>query len=120
MRHTVCDVSTLETGTIKQATIGRRTILLSRLPNGEIRAFSGKCPHQGADLAYGCISGTTTGTHPNEVAFERPGEILRCPWHGFEFSLIDGEPAVKSSASLPMRLRFFDVEIDDGKVVVVL
>jgi len=119
-RHTICDATALEEGKITQAEVGRRKILLSRLPSGEIRAFSGKCPHQGADLAFGCISGTTKGERPNEITYEEAGEFLRCPWHGFEFSLLTGEPAVHANPGSPMKLRFYDVEVDNGKVVVVL
>lgn len=118
-RQIVCDAAELEVGKLTPAAVGRTKVLLSRLPSGEIRAFSGKCPHHGADLEFGCISGTTTAERPNEVSFERPGEVLRCPWHGFEFCLVTGEPSAPQNDAAPMRLRFYDVEIEGGKVVVV-
>jgi 3-phenylpropionate/trans-cinnamate dioxygenase ferredoxin subunit len=32
----------------------------------------------------------TEATRPYEAAWVREGEILRCPWHGWEFTIKDG------------------------------
>jgi nitrite reductase/ring-hydroxylating ferredoxin subunit len=113
-------VSELEVGKITPAKVGRSPIIVAKLPSGEIRAVGGKCPHQGADLEHGCISGTTESATPNQLRYCGYGETLRCPWHGFEFSLIDGLPAVHDTTWLPIRLRLYDVEIDGNDVVVTI
>jgi nitrite reductase/ring-hydroxylating ferredoxin subunit len=46
------------------------------------------------------------------------GETLRCPWRGFEFSLLDGRPTVPAAPQRPMMLRFYDVEVDGDDIVV--
>lgn len=117
-RHIVCDLDDLRPGALTTAKLGRSSIVLSLLPDGAVRAFSGRCPHQGADLSQGCIENTVRSDAVNELEVERRGEVLRCPWHGFEFSLIDGSSLVPASESMPLKLRLYDVEIDDGKVVV--
>ncbi|QXD25110.1 Rieske 2Fe-2S domain-containing protein [Opitutia bacterium ISCC 51] len=49
------------------------------------------CPHAGARFSEGRVSGLVQGTHPDEpVGFCRKGEIITCPWHGWEFDLTTG------------------------------
>jgi nitrite reductase/ring-hydroxylating ferredoxin subunit len=115
----VCKVGDVGVGALTEVMVGRSPIVLSRLPSGEIRAVGGRCPHQGAMLRFGCVTGATRGDEPNEVTYGREGEILRCPWHGFEFSLVDGMPTTPDSDSLKMRLRFYEVEVLGDDVVVV-
>lgn len=119
-RHVVCKVDALDVGKITPANIGRSPIIVLKLPSGQIRAVGGKCPHQGAELKHGCISGLTQSDTPNELELCGFGETLRCPWHGFEFSLVDGLPSVEGTAHLPMKLRFFDVEVEGENVVVTI
>lgn len=119
-RHVVCKADELVVGKIVPANIGRSPIIVMKLPSGQIRAVGGKCPHQGAELKHGCISGMTHSDMPNELELCDYGETLRCPWHGFEFSLIDGLPSVESFSHLPMKLRFFDVEVEGDDIVVTL
>ena len=117
-RHVVCRADQVVIGKITPATLGRFRIVLTRLPSGEIRAVSARCPHQGAALEHGSISGLTCSDRPNEITFCNYGEILRCPWHGFEYSLIDGRALVENHAPSPLKLRIFDAETEDGNVVV--
>lgn len=117
-RHAVCKLADVTVGKLTEVKVGRSTVVLSRLPSGEIRALSGRCPHQGAALGHGCIAGFVDAEVPNVLRMARDGEVLRCPWHGFEFSLIDGEPTVPSPAAMPMRLRFYPAEIVGEDIVV--
>lgn len=117
-RYEICKAEDLAVGDLMRASIGRSQILLSRLPSGEIRAFSARCPHQGADLGFGCISGSTRSDRPNELEYHSEGEVLRCPWHGFEFCLKTGRALVEAPEALPMQLRLYKVEVEAGTVVV--
>ena len=116
-RHFVCRLDEVAPGVIKPVTAGRGTILLTRLPAGEIKAVGGRCPHQGANLQYGCLTGYVTSDCPNDLHSERPGQILRCPWHGFEFDLSDGRSVADHGK---LRLRQFSVEVEDENVFVVI
>lgn len=118
-RHDVCAVGEVTAGRITPVTVGRRTVLLTRLPSGEARAVLGRCPHQGAPLEFGCITGETVMNGSGKMRMCRQGEILRCPWHGFEFDLASGEPAVAAPGGGRMRLRFLAVETEGDRVVVV-
>lgn len=58
--------------------------------DGECYAIHNQCPHQGAPLVEGQLTGLTTAEGIGEYRYDREGEILRCPWHGWEFDVTDG------------------------------
>lgn len=118
-RHVLCKSDEIQVGKITRALIGHSPVLLCRLPSGEVKAIFGRCPHHGADLTYGCIAGMTRSDMPNSITYEGEGEILRCPWHGFEFHLSSGKPLVESAQGRPMHLRFLKVEIESDRVILV-
>jgi Ferredoxin subunits of nitrite reductase and ring-hydroxylating dioxygenases len=59
--------------------------------DGEYYALKNDCPHQRASLCEGSLTGLTTADAPGEFEYERDGEIVRCPWHGWEFDVTTGE-----------------------------
>ena len=116
-RHLVCRLDEVSGNAMKPVKMGRGTLLLTRLPSGEIKAIASRCPHQGANLEYGCVTGHAYSDRPNELHMDRSGQILRCPWHGFEFDLSSGESVADHGK---LRLRRFDVEIENGDVFIVM
>ena len=58
--------------------------------HGWFYALRNRCPHQAAPLCLGAIKGTTLPGKPGEYVWARDGEILRCPWHGWEFDITTG------------------------------
>lgn len=118
-RHTVCKVSDVRQGEVWPAMVGKARILLSRSPNGDIRAYAGRCPHQGAPLEYGCVVDLVEGDHLNEISVDKSCNVLRCPWHGFEFSLATGQAVVQNAIGKYLRLRTYEVEIKGDDVVIV-
>src|SRR5258708_37674464 len=59
--------------------------------NGEHHALINRCPHEGAPLSYGHVLGCFESKRPGEYALTRRGEMLRCPWHGWEFDIKTGQ-----------------------------
>ena len=57
---------------------------------GSYFALRNVCPHQGAPLCRGSVRGTTLPSAPGEYRWGRDGEIIRCPWHGWEFDVLTG------------------------------
>ena len=53
---------------------------------------------------------------PGEWRWGREGEILACPWHGWEFDLLTGQ----ALADPRDRLRLYPVTVEDGTVFVLL
>ncbi|GHO85151.1 Rieske (2Fe-2S) protein [Dictyobacter formicarum] len=58
---------------------------------GTYYALRNSCPHQGAPLCAGTVTGMTLPSSPGEYLYGRQGEIVRCPWHGWEFDLTNGK-----------------------------
>jgi nitrite reductase (NADH) small subunit len=112
----LCAADEVAPGVLRHVIAGRRDIVLTRLPSGELRAFAARCPHHGAPLAAGCIA-AEVAAEAGVPCLRRVGEVLRCPWHGFEFDLVSGAPLVEAPAGLPMRLHFYRVAERDGRVV---
>ena len=94
---------------------GRHSVGVVRLRTGELKAMRNWCPHKGAPICRGIVGGTWPPSAPGELTFDREGEVLVCPWHGFEYDLNDGQELYRE---IPTRLRFFPVQVRDGMVYV--
>lgn len=117
-RHKVCAEAEVVSGNLKPVQAGRAKVLLTRLSDGTIRAIGARCPHQGADLEAGCVVSFVDGDAPGRLKVEAGRDVVRCPWHGFEYFAETGEPTVPSPAHHRLRLRLYAVEVEDGEVVV--
>lgn len=74
------------------------------------------CPHQGARLSDGQIGGTALARRPgDEIALGRTGEILSCPWHGWEYDVCTGRSLC---APEKVRVRTYPVRVEGGRVMV--
>ncbi len=123
----------LPPGSRRIVTVGTRSIGVFNV-NGELFAVRNSCPHQGGPLCLGVVDGLATarfrdGARP-VVELEREGEILRCPWHAWEFDLRTGEAIFGEGVRVkaydveveqaPEGVETYDVSVDDGMVVVLL
>ena len=92
-----------------------RGIVVARKDEQTFYAVRDVCPHQGAELSKGSYTGTNVPSPVGEFRHGREGEILRCPWHGWEFDLTTGcslhDPERK-------RVKTFKVIVDGDDVVV--
>lgn len=77
--------------------------------SGSYYAWRNVCPHAAAPVCRGKISGTKLPSDVYEYKFGKDNEILRCPWHGWEFDLLTG----KHLADESVKLRGYDV-IEEG------
>ena len=57
---------------------------------GTFYALRNACPHQSGPLCRGQVKGLLQATDQKHLTLSREGEILRCPWHGWEFDLTTG------------------------------
>jgi 3-phenylpropionate/trans-cinnamate dioxygenase ferredoxin subunit len=89
-KHLVSTVAELPPGGRKLVEVAGRSIGVFNV-NGEFFALRNRCPHQGAELCTGPLGGSVTSTGPGHYEFTRAGEILRCPWHGWEFDIRTGQ-----------------------------
>ena len=87
--HVVCAATELPPGSRCIVEIAGRSIGVFNL-DGKIRALKNVCPHKFAPLCEGPITGLVCGDKPGELTMDRGGEIIRCPWHGWEFDIDTG------------------------------
>jgi 3-phenylpropionate/trans-cinnamate dioxygenase ferredoxin subunit len=83
---------------------------------GTYYAIRNRCPHRGGPLCRGRQRPHVVAPDVNRYAFEREYEVLKCPWHQWEFDLKTGW----SLYDPKMRVQTYSVVIEDDQVVLVL
>lgn len=109
-RHVVGTVASLPPGSRVIVEVSGRSIGVFNV-NGAYFAIRNSCPHQFAPLCAGNIVGTTLPSSPGEYVLGRRGEIIRCPWHGWEFEIATGKSIFNPHR---MRVKSYDVQVEDG------
>ncbi|KHF37967.1 Rieske (2Fe-2S) protein [Halalkalibacter okhensis] len=89
-QYIVANVDEIPPGERKVIDIKGRSIGVFNI-NGDFFAIRNNCPHQGAPLCEGGISGIITSQEPGEYNYSREGEFVRCPWHSWEFDIKTGQ-----------------------------
>jgi len=89
-RYIVAITTEIPPGGRKIVEVAGRSIGLFNL-DGEFFALRNRCPHQGGPLCEGGLAGLVESNAPGDYQYSRPGEMLRCPWHGWEFDLRTGQ-----------------------------
>ena len=109
-RHVVATTDEIAPGQRKVVAVEGREIVIFNLA-GDYVGILNRCPHQGGKLCDGVVTGHITSSEPGRITYDRPGEIIRCPWHGWFFDLRTGQ-----SWGEPERIktRNYDVAVTDG------
>ncbi len=76
---------------------------------GEFLAIRNRCPHQGAPLCLGEQFGILESDTPGRYVLRGRDEMVRCPWHGWEFNLRTGQSWFDPERT---RVRRYDVRLD--------
>ena len=79
---------------------------------GRFYALRNVCPHQGAPLCEGTVSGTNLPSAPGRYEWGRSGEILRCPWHRWEFDLLTGQALTDPA----VRVKTYPIEVEGNAI----
>ena len=88
-RHPVAQAAEIPPGGRKLVRVGATELGLFNV-GGQIHAYRNACPHAGAPVCRGRVSGTSMPSKVYEYIYGLDGCILRCPWHGWEFDLRSG------------------------------
>ena len=97
--------------------VGTRRIGVTRLRNGELRAIRDRCPHKAAAICQGLLGGTWLPSEPGELRYGREGEIIACPWHGYEYDLVTVAELFWPGAP---GLRLYPTEEAEGRVWIIV
>ena len=106
-RHFVARVADVPPGERRLVTLKGRAVALFNV-RGEYFAVLDRCPHAGASLCQGRLTGLMTAAGPGQYDHSRDGEILRCPWHGWEFDLRTGKSCAEPDK---LWIKNFDVTV---------
>jgi len=109
-KHIVATVDEIPPGGRKLVELSGRHIGIFNI-DGEFFALRNRCPHQGGPLCEGKLSGLVQSDRPGQYDYSRPGEILRCPWHGWEFDIKTGQSWVDPAKT---RVRNYPVTLESG------
>ena len=112
-KHVVGTVDEIPPGTRKIVEIAGRSIGVFNV-NGEYFALLNRCPHQAGPLCKGNAHGFLRSGAVGEYDYSRPGEIVRCPWHGWEFDIRTGQSWFDPKT---VRVRRYEVSVEPGSAL---
>jgi 3-phenylpropionate/trans-cinnamate dioxygenase ferredoxin subunit len=107
-KHVVATVDEIPAGKRKIVQVQGRSVGIFNL-NGSYFALRNTCAHQGGPLCLGPIGSLVQAARPGEYALSRPGEMVRCPWHGWEYDIRTGQ-----SWWTGTRVRSYPVSVESG------
>ena len=110
-------VDDFPTGEFVILDVAGRDLGIIRLPGGEFRAVRNRCPHKAAPICRGIVGGTWPPGTPGVLSYGHEGQVLVCPWHGFEYDLQTGREMFGTGAT---QLRMYPVTVLDGQVHVTI
>jgi len=113
-KHVIAAVTEIPPGSRKLVTVRGRPIAVFNL-DGEFYGLFNRCPHQGGPMCEGILTGLIQSDEPGHYEYSRKGEILRCPWHGWEFDVRTGQSFCDPEK---ISLRSYNVEVAPGETIV--
>ena len=93
----VAGVAEIPAGTMKEVEIGGKAIAVANV-QGTFFAIDNICLHRGGPLAQGFLE----------------GEVVECPWHGWQWSLKTGQCTFNPEA----KLETYEVKVEGSDVLV--
>jgi nitrite reductase/ring-hydroxylating ferredoxin subunit len=113
-RYVVARAEELPVGARKIVKAGGREIGVFHTQAG-LFAVRNSCPHQAAPLCLGLVTGTTLPSAPGVYEYGMEGQVLRCPWHGWEFDLCTGRGLYDATGK--DRVATYEVKVEGDEVV---
>ena len=117
MKHRACPYEALEQTGKLALQLDHKPIVVIRAHDGTVHALRDVCPHKGPCLSAGMIDRNCTGDTAGEYVFDRDTEVLRGPWHSWEFDIRTGRSLFDPEK---IRVKTYPVSIENGDVFVEL
>ncbi len=93
------EVSAIEAGEGAVVEVDGRSIAIFNV-DGTFHAIDNTCKHMGGPLGEG----------------ELDGDVVTCPWHGWEFNVTSGQSELDESVAVEK----LEVKVEDGAVMVAI
>ena len=111
----VGNVEDIPPGERRIVTVARRSIGLFNV-KGTFYALKNSCVHDQAPVCLGEVNGTYLPSAPDQYVWGMEDQVLRCPWHGWEFDIATGcslfDPETK--------LTSYPVSVENGRILIEL
>jgi nitrite reductase/ring-hydroxylating ferredoxin subunit len=111
-RYIVAEAGEIPEGKTKLVQVAGREIGVFNV-GGKFFAIANRCPHEGASLCRGRMVGLMEADEPGRYRVSREGELVRCPWHGWEFDIRTGKSWCDPQRT---KVRSFDVSVESEKI----
>lgn len=113
-RYVVARVDEIPVGGRKIVAVAGESVGVFNV-GGEYVAFRNRCPHQGGPLCEGALWGFVASDGPGDARLVREGEVLKCPWHAWEYDLRTGQSWYQTARP---RARRYPVQVEPGRSLV--
>ena len=110
-KHVVAPAADVPPGAHLRVEAGGVPVAIFNL-DGEYFGLLDRCPHMGGNLSEGVVIGLVESPKPGCYAYSRVGEIVRCPWHGWEFDIRTGQSRFDPDR---WKTRSLEVEVEDAQ-----
>ena len=112
-REIVAQVGELAPGEMKTITLrNREYVLICRGPENYNIVF-GRCPHQGGPMGLGWVGATPAAGAVGEYRLGENSQVIRCPWHAYEFDVASGRSLCNDNR---LRLPTIRTEVEGDNV----
>ncbi|RFU70905.1 Rieske (2Fe-2S) protein [Peribacillus saganii] len=115
MKHHVCTYGDLEKAGKIPVSINGKAIVIVRAESGGVYALRDVCPHKGPCLSDGMLDKGCSANEVGEYIYEKDKEVLRCPWHSWEFDIKTGKSLF---APEKVKVKTYEVTVEDDGVFV--
>ncbi|MBI3944083.1 MAG: Rieske (2Fe-2S) protein [Chloroflexi bacterium] len=112
-KHVVARAAEILPGQRRLIKIQGRTIGIFNVA-GQYYALKNSCIHEGAPVCLGTVTGTFQPSAPGEFHYGHEGEVLRCPWHGWEFFIASGGSVFNPE----VKLKTYPVTVEGDQIIV--
>jgi nitrite reductase/ring-hydroxylating ferredoxin subunit len=113
--HAVLSTADLRPGELRAVVVDGISITVARKRDGTFRALRNRCPHQGGPLSDGKCEAYLVGPDVGSYVMSAERDVVRCPWHHFEFDLDTGRCVADPDR---YRVRAYRTWVDDDHVMV--
>ena len=111
-KHIGTSIGEVPTGTRKIVSVANREIGLFNI-DGALYAIRNVCPHRTGPLCKGRIRPLVVSKGGTNIDHHQENEIIKCPWHQWEFDLKTGQSITDSH----LRIRTYRVEKEEDNIV---
>ena len=112
-RYVVGNVKELPPGERKLVPAGGKSGIGVFNVKGRFYALKNFCPHKGGPLCQGRLRPHVTSPGVYQLDREGDGEVLKCPWHQWEFDLKTGKALYDPN----LRAKTYPVSVEEDEIV---